>query len=118
MAYTQVGDTCYPSDLAANKAIAASQIGKITQVGTASYVVDSSTQTATSITYILRNVNSTATITKTSVVTPVPCQALTAADALEMSWLVVAAWVGVFALMFLVRAMRGDTSESSSYGTA
>lgn len=117
MAYTQVGDTCYPSELAANQAIAASQIGKITQVGTASYVVDSSTQTASAITYILRNVNSNAAITKTSTVTPIPCQALTAGDAGSMAWMVVSAWVAVYALMFLTRAFRGEPQESN-YGTS
>jgi hypothetical protein len=116
MAYTQVGDTCYPSELAANNAIASSQIGRIVQVGTASYVVDSTSQTATQITYQLRHVASTAVINKTSVVTPVACQALTAGDALEMSWLIVAAWVGVFALMFITRALRG--SPESTYGTS
>lgn len=117
MAYTQVGDTCYPSELAANQAIASGEIGRITQVGTESYVVDSSTQTATGITYVLRNVNSTAVITKTFVVTPVPCQALTAADAGSMAWMIVAAWVGVFALLFITRALRGQPNEDT-YGTA
>ena len=117
MAYTQVGNTCYPSEISANQAIAASQIGKITQVGTASYVVDSSTQTATAITYVLRNVNSTATITKVSTVTPIPCQALTAGDAGSMAWMVVAAWIAVYSIMFLTRALRGESQESN-YGTS
>jgi hypothetical protein len=117
MAYTQVGDTCYPSELSANQAIAAGQIGRITQIGTASYVVDSSSQTATGITYVLKNVASTATVTKTATLVPIPCQALTAADAGTMAWLVVASWVGVYALLFLTRVFRGESSEST-YGTA
>lgn len=117
MAYTQVGDTCYPSELSAAQAIAAGQIGHITQIGSASYVVDSSTQTATSITYVLRDLASIATVTKTATITPVPCQALTAADAGEMSWMIVGAWVGVYCLLFLTRAFRGESTEST-YGTA
>ena len=117
MAYTQVENTCYPSELSANQAIAAGEIGKVVQIGTASYVVNSSTQTATSITYVLQNVSSTATVTKTATITPIPCQALTAVDAGQMSWMVVAAWVGVYALLFITRGLRGETNEST-YGTA
>ena len=112
----QVDDTCYPTALAANQAIASSQIGRIVQVGSATYVVDSTSQTSTQITYQLRDVASAAVINKTSTVTPVDCQALTAADALEMSWLIVAAWVGVFALMFITRAFRGN--PESTYGAS
>lgn len=117
MAYAQVGDTCYPSELAANQAIAASQIGKITPVGTASYVVNSSSQTATEITYVLKNVSSTATITKTTTITPIPCQALTAVDANIIGWSIAAAWIAVYALLFLTRSLRGNDTEST-YGTA
>jgi hypothetical protein len=116
MAYTQVGDTCYPSELAANQAIASGQIGNIVAVGNNSYVVDSSTQDANSITYVLQRVNSTAVITKTATITPVPCQALTAEDAGSMAWMVVAAWIGVYGIMFLTRPFRD--SKGDSYGSA
>lgn len=118
MAYAQVGDTCYPSELSANQAIAAGEIGKVVQIGTASYVVNSSTQTSTSITYVLQNVSSTATVTKTATITPIPCQALTAVDGGSMAWMVVAAWVAAYALLFITRSLRGDSPEVTQYGTS
>lgn len=117
MAYAQVGDTCYPSELSANQAIASSQVGKLVQVGTASYVVDATSITATNITYTLRNVASTATIVKTSAVTPIPCQAMNALDAGALAWKIAAVWIAVYAIMFITRSLRG-TDQESTYGTA
>lgn len=102
----QVGDACYSDQLAAVQAMAASQIGRITQVGTASYVVDVSASTATSITYLLRDVNSTATITKVATVTPLPCGLLDTADGLIISWGIAAAWLAAYGLMFLRKGLH------------
>ena len=102
----QVGDACYSTQLAAVQAMAADQVGRITQVGTASYVVDVSATTATSITYLLRNVASSATVTKVATVTPQTCGLLDTSDGLVISWGIAAAWLAAYGLMFLRKGVH------------
>ncbi len=102
----QVGDACYSTQLAAVQAMAAGEIGKITPIGTASYVVDVTATTATSITYLLRNVSTTATVTKVATVTPQTCGLLDTADGLIISWGIAAAWLAAYGLMFLRKGLH------------
>lgn len=104
MAGFQVGESCYPDALTAVKAMAAGQVGGMRQIGTATYVVDSTAQTATSITYVLRNVSSTAAITTTETVAPVPCGKLDWQDGLTLGWAVAAAWIATAVVLFLRKA--------------
>lgn len=106
MASYQVDQSCYSSQLVAVQAMAAREIGKVTQVGTASYVVDVSATSATSITYILRNVSSTATLTKVATVAPQPCGLLDTADGLIVGWGIAAVWLLTAGVMFLRRGVH------------
>lgn len=102
----QVGDVCYPDALSAVRAMAADQVGRIVQIGTATYSVDSTAQTATSITWALRNVSSTAVTTTTETVTPLPCGLLDTADGLVIAWGIATAWILTAGLLFLRRGLH------------
>jgi len=106
MAGFQVGDSCYPDALAAVKAMAAAEVGGMRQIGTATYVVDSTAQTANSITYVLRNVSSTAVVTTTETVTPIPCGLLDWEDGLILGWAVAGAWIATAVVLFLRKAVH------------
>jgi len=75
------------------------------QIGTATYVVDSTAQTATSITYVLRNVSSSAIVTATEIVTPLPCGLLDTADGLAIAWGIAAAWLITYGVLSLRRGL-------------
>lgn len=106
MASYQVGEVCYPTALDAVKAMAAAEVGSIRQIGTAQYVVDSTAQTASSITYVFRNVSSTAVVTSTELVTPQPCGLLDTADGLVIAWGIAAAWLLTAGVLFLRRGVH------------
>ena len=114
----QSGPGCFPTALAANQYAAAQEVGSIKQIGTAQYVVDSTAVTSSSITYVFRNVSSTAVVTTTETVTPLACQALTHEDAASLAWPVAAAWLGVYALTYLARYLTRETHEKTDYGNA
>jgi hypothetical protein len=106
MSSYQVGRECYSSPLAAAQAAAAGSIGSLLQVGTASYVVDVSAVTASSITYRLQNVSSTASITKVASFTPLPCGLLDTSDGLVIAWGIAAAWLAVAGVLFIRRGLN------------
>ena len=100
----QVGSLCYGTALDAVHAIAAGQVGTIVVRGSAVYVVDVSAVTDASITTVLNPVGGGAAITTVVSVTPQPCGLLEWQDTLALGWLVVAAWVAVYAVKFLAKA--------------
>jgi hypothetical protein len=102
----QVGDACYSTPLAAVQAMAAKEVGGVRQIGTATYVVDSTGQTATSITYVLRNVSNTSVVTTTETVTPLPCGLLDTADGLIIAWGIAACWLAVAGILFIRRGLH------------
>lgn len=110
----QVGTACYPTPEAAASVSASASLGAIVHRGGDAYSVDASSVNETSITYTLTPITGGAPITTTVPYTAQPCQLLTMQDGLQMGWGVAAAWIGVYALMFLSRAFRGDTE--STYG--
>mgnify|MGYP000856818016 CR=1 FL=1 len=112
----QSGPGCFSTPAEANSYAAAQQIGSIKQIGTAQYVVDSTAVTASSITYVFRNVSNNSTVTTTEIVNPLPCQALTYEDAASLAWPVAAAWLGVYALTYLARYLTRETHTQSDYG--
>lgn len=97
---------CYSSALASAQAAAASQIGKVVSVGTASYVVDVTGVSAASITYRLQNVASTATITKVATYTAQPCGLLDTADGLVIAWGIATAWLLTAGILFLRKGVH------------
>lgn len=106
MASFQVDGVCYSSALLSVQAMAAREIGSIRQIGTAQYVVDSTAQTADSITYIFRNVGSTASFTSVANVTPQPCGLLDTADGLLIAWGIATAWLITHGILFLRRGLH------------
>lgn len=105
MASYQFAGSCYATALSAARAAAASQIGSIVQVGAGSYVVDVQSVSASSITYRLQNVASSATISKVAAFTPLPCGLLDTADGLVIAWGIAAAWLITAGVMHLRRGL-------------
>lgn len=106
MASFQVGDVCYPSAVEAVQAMASSEVGSIRQLGNSQYVVDSTAQTGSSITYVFRDVATSATITSTQQVTPQPCGLLDTSDGLVISWGIAAAWLFAAGVLVLRRGLH------------
>ena len=110
----QVGSACYPAAVDAARASASANIGSVVQHGTTSFVVDVSTVTGAAITYSFTPLDGSAALSVTTPYTAQPCGLLGVSEGLEMGWLVAACWVGVYAVLFLTRALRGETG--SDYG--
>ena len=109
----QVGAACYSTPTAALQAIASSQTGAIVQHGGAGYIATAS-GTETGILYTFYPLAGGTPIAQSVAFAPEPCGLLTASDGLQMGWLIVAAWVSAFAVMFIARTLRGETT--SNYG--
>lgn len=103
MAY-QFDGVCYPDPDATLSAMAASVSGGVVDVGGVPYALDV-TPSAGNLMYSGVRLDNTGTFSKTVTVTLQPCQLLTGADALEMSWMVVGVWAVVFGLLMLRRGV-------------
>ena len=110
----QVGSVCYPTALQAAQASASSQAGAIVTRGDANYIVDITTVSANSITYKLMPIGLGNIYTGTSSYAAQPCNMLQASDGLQLGWLIAAVWLGAYGLLFVTRALRGETG--SEYG--
>jgi hypothetical protein len=110
----QVGSACYGTEVQAAQAQASASVGSI--VGVSPHSVSVSSVAADSITYVLSPVGGGTPITHVAPFTPQPCNLLQAEDGLAIGWMVAGAWIGAWALLFLARALRGETGES--YGNA
>lgn len=110
----QVGPTCYPSELSAAIAQASAQVGTIVQHGSAAYVVEAGAITPTSITYVFNPVGGGTALTVATPYSAQACQMLDWSDGLELGWAVAGVWVATVALLFIARAIKGD----SDYGNA
>jgi len=110
----QVDGVCYSSALLSVKAMAAREIGSIRQIGTSQYIVDSSSQSDNSVTYVFRNVSVSSGlttgdaqyITSTQSVTPQPCGLLDTADGLIIAWGIATAWLVTYGVLFLRRGLH------------
>lgn len=115
MAY-QVGSACYSTATQAAQVSASSQVGAVVSHGGTAYVIDLAGAGETSITYRLQPLAGGAPIQTTVGYTAQPCGLLQVEDGLAMGWMIGGAWIGAYALMFLARALRGETGDS--YGNA
>lgn len=104
----QVGSACYPTELQAAQVQASQQVGAIVQHGSAAYVVDLSAVAGDSITYVLNPLGGGTAIASQVPFHAQPCNLLTAADGVQLGWMVAAVWLGAYALMFLGRVLRGE----------
>jgi len=102
----QVGSACYETPEAAASAAASAQVGGIVQNGAVSYVVNASSVDGSSITYVLSPVAGGVPLTVVAPFTAQPCGMLGTADAVQMGWLVAAAWCGVWAVKFMATAIK------------
>jgi hypothetical protein len=98
--------TCYPTAVDAARAASASQIGKVVQVGASTYVIDVIGVAESSITYQLNDILTPATITKIAPFSAQPCGLLDTSDGLLIAWGVAAAWLAVYAIIFLSRGIH------------
>lgn len=109
----QVGSACYASATAANSATASVQSGAVVSHSGAARIVTVSAVDDVSITYTFTGLDGSV-IAQTVQHIPQPCGLLTAADGLQIGWLIVGAWLAVYAVMFIARAFRGETE--TNYG--
>lgn len=114
----QVGNTCYATTLQAAQAQASTMGGTIHHAGSSLYVVSVGPVTATSITYNFKLVGGTgATTISVAPYAAQPCNMLSMADGVQIGWMVAAAWIGVYAVLFIARAFVNKHKEDD-YGNA
>lgn len=109
----QVGSACYASAAAANSATASAQSGAVVSHSGTARIVTVSAVDGDSITYTFTGIDGSV-ISQTVQHAPQPCGLLTASDGLQIAWLIAGAWIATFAVMFIARALRGETE--SNYG--
>lgn len=102
----QVGSACYSSELAAASAAASSQVGQVIQVGSTAYAVNVDAVASNSITYVLTPFGGGSALSLVAPFTAQSCGLLTAADGLQLGWLVAAVILGALAVMLLTRGFR------------
>lgn len=111
----QVGSACYASAAAANSATASAQAGAVVIHGGQARIVTVTAVDGESITYAFTGLDGSM-LAQTVQNTPQPCGLLTAEDGLQIGWMVAACWIAVYAVLFIARALRGETE--SNYGNA
>lgn len=110
----QVDSACYESALMAAQSAASKVIGSVVSNGGVSYSVDVVAVSETSISYQFSPVAGGTAFVSVSPFTAQPCNLLTGADGGSLGWMVAAVWIGVYGLLFLTRALRGESE--GSYG--
>lgn len=110
----QVGSTCYATATEAAQAQASTMVGVIVGQGGTAHTVSAMSIDDTSITYVLTPVGGGTAITHVAPFTPQPCNMLQSSDAMQMGWLIAGAWIGAYCILFIARALRGETG--SDYG--
>lgn len=106
----QYGNSCYQTPSAANQIAASSQTGSVVVIGGQPYVLAASGVTDSTITYTYSPAAGGATIAQTVTVIPLPCVMLTAADAVDIGWLIAAAWIGVYAIKYLANHLQSEVN--------
>jgi hypothetical protein len=101
----QLGDACFETVGAAAKAAAAASIGQVLPAGGSAYVVNAVGAADGSVSYTLHELGTSATLTHTYTPAYPDCVLLGAADAVEMGWGVIAAWVLAWAVLAIRRAL-------------
>lgn len=112
----QVGSACYSTPTAALSATVSAQAGTVVVDGGVAKVLTVAAVGDSSVTYTLTPLSGGASTSAVVSITPQPCGLLTAADGLQLGWMVAGAWIAVYALLFITRAFRGETVDN--YGNA
>ncbi|GKT19023.1 hypothetical protein AVHY2522_20980 [Acidovorax sp. SUPP2522] len=110
----QVGTACYPTSKQAAEASASAQVGAVVSHGGTAYVMDIGGVADASITYRLQPVAGGTPIQIVSTYTAQPCGFLQLQDGLVMGWMVAAAWIATYSVMFLARALRGEETNDNA----
>lgn len=101
----------------AAQAHASSVTPQVINAGSAIYLVSTPTVTASAITYSFKNVSSGSILATTSTpYYPQACNMLSMADGVQIGWLIGAAWLATFAILFIAKAIYHK--EDSNYGNA
>lgn len=108
----QVGTACYSTATEAAQASASSQVGTVVSHGGAAFVVDLVSASNDSITYRLQPMAGGTPYQTTVGYTAQPCGLLQVQDGLTMGWMIAAAWIGAYALLFITKALRGETGDT------
>lgn len=110
----QVGSSCYSSEAAAATAQASSMGGAVVQHGSAAYVVEAGTISGTSITYVFHPVGGGTALTLATPYSAQACNMLDWSDGLELGWAIAGVWLATAALLFITRALRGDSENGNT----
>jgi len=90
--------------------------GAIVQAGGDAYMVNVSAVTGSMITYGFTPVAAGSSFTVGTAYTAQPCGMLGVSDGVELGWMVAAAWIAAYGIMFLARGLRGETG--GDYGNS
>ncbi len=104
----QVGSACYATEAGAAAAAASAEVGSVVTHGSTAYVVDVSSVSDTSITYVFTPVGGGTAATLVAPFSAQPCGLLTWSDGLTMGWGIGTAWILAYAILALTKAFRSD----------
>lgn len=112
----QVGETCYPTAKAAGEAIASNAVGTLVTHNGKVHSVQITQVTDTVIGYRLDPIGGPAFLDHPTNFQAQPCNLMSLGDGLQIGWMVAAAWIAVFCVLFITKALRGETD--GSYGSS
>lgn len=110
----QVGDACYPTPASAAMAAASTVSGSFAARGTVLYQVNVTGVTDTSISYRFTPVGTGTVVNQTIGYSAQPCGLMGSADAVQLGWLIGAAWIGAYCVKFLARVVRDMFNREDS----
>jgi len=114
MAGFQSGDSCYPTAADANMALAYTFKGQLINLGGGPAVVREVASSSNVVALYLAPVDGSPEIEHLISVDPSACILPDVADGALLGWAVAACFIAVFGIMFLARALRGETG--GTYG--
>jgi len=102
----QVGAFCYDTAEGAANAAASSQVGSVVSVGGVSYVVDVSSVSPSSITYLFSDVSTASSFIKVAPFSAPDCGLLGASDGLVLGWGIATVWLVTAGVLFLRKGIH------------
>lgn len=103
----QHGGQCFGTQAEAWASLAAASAGSVIPAGSAIYVLDVDSVSASGIDFVLRDMLSSGTVSYTATPAMQPCSLLDWEDGLELGWGVGSIWLLAAMVLFLARAKRG-----------
>jgi len=115
MAY-QVGSACYGTQQQAASAAASVDLGRIVLRAGDSYTADVLSTSDTLVSWRFKSTTDGHYEYSYAPYTAQPCGLLGVSDGIAIGWMIAAAWIGTYCLLFLARTLRGESE--SSYGNS